>query len=78
MVTPRGVAHTRTMAAAEPRSGPEPDRTAPGRARSARFGTLPERVRPDQFVETKPVSEAPDPQGGRDSESLWLIHYGAG
>lgn len=43
--------------------------------RAARFGRLPERVRPEQMVEESP-SEAPnDPQFGRDPDTDWLIRY---
>lgn len=50
----------------------------PEERRSARFGALPPPPRPDELVETKPVSDPLDPSGGRDTENSWLIRYGAG
>ncbi|POX50152.1 hypothetical protein C3489_23190 [Streptomyces sp. Ru71] len=43
-------------------------------SRRARFGTLPERVRPEQTVETKPAT-APDPARDRYDVHEWLIRY---
>jgi hypothetical protein len=39
------------------------------------FTTLPGRVPPEALVTTQPASEAPDPQGGRDSETEFLLRH---
>ncbi|MFI6345499.1 hypothetical protein [Streptomyces sp. NPDC050560] len=43
-------------------------------ARRARFGTLPERVRPQDTVETRPAI-APDPSRDTYSSDEWLVRY---
>jgi hypothetical protein len=37
------------------------------------FTRLPERVAPDQLVTTQEVEAAPDPRGGRDTETEFLL-----
>jgi hypothetical protein len=40
-----------------------------------RFKHLPERVKPEDMVTTQPVSDAPDPEGGRDTDRDFMIRY---
>ena len=35
--------------------------------------SLPERVRPEQMVTTQEVEPAPDPRGGRDTETEFML-----
>ncbi|MES4890730.1 hypothetical protein [Streptomyces sp. NPDC096012] len=51
---------------------PAPD-TAEG-ARRARFGTLPERVRPEDVVETRPALPR-DPARDAYNPDEWLVRY---
>ena len=37
------------------------------------FSELPERVRPEDMVTTQEVEPAPDPQGGRDTETEFVL-----
>ncbi|HET6694014.1 MAG TPA: hypothetical protein VFG97_06895 [Pedococcus sp.] len=37
------------------------------------YSHLPERVRPDQMVTTQDVEPAPDPRGGRDTETEFML-----
>jgi hypothetical protein len=37
------------------------------------FTRLPERVTPDQMVTTQEVEAAPDPRGGRDTETEFVL-----
>ncbi len=50
-------------------------RVAEGRER---FTQLPKPPEPDELVEMSDTSPAPDPNGGRDPDTEWLIRYGAG
>ncbi|KOV61874.1 hypothetical protein [Streptomyces sp. MMG1121] len=43
-------------------------------ARRDRFGTLPERIRPQDMVETEPAT-LPDPARDRYSADEWLVRY---
>nr|WP_233273835.1 hypothetical protein [Streptomyces broussonetiae] len=43
-------------------------------ARRARFGTLPERIRPQDTVETRPAT-VPDPARDTYNPDEWLIRY---
>ncbi|MFS4096648.1 hypothetical protein [Streptomyces sp. AF1A] len=42
--------------------------------RRARFGTLPERIRPEDTVETNPAT-VPDPARDTYNPDEWLIRY---
>lgn len=42
------------------------------------FSHLPPRVPAEQLSTTQPVSEARDPRGGRDTETEFMLRYGAG
>lgn len=37
------------------------------------FSRLPERVRPEDTVTTQDVDPAPDPRGGRDTETEFML-----
>lgn len=37
------------------------------------YSSLPERVRPEQMVTTQEVEPAPDPRGGRDTETEFML-----
>jgi hypothetical protein len=37
------------------------------------FSHLPERVRPEDLVTTQDVDPAPDPRGGRDTETEFML-----
>ncbi|TWV31503.1 hypothetical protein FRZ03_35115 [Streptomyces misionensis] len=57
----------------------EPRKTAPDTADAAalrrdRFGTLPERIRPEDTVETRPAT-LPDPARDRYHADEWLVRY---
>jgi hypothetical protein len=39
------------------------------------FSTLPERVRPEDLRTTTDVDPGPDPQGGRDTETEFMLRY---
>ncbi|MFE0632881.1 hypothetical protein ACFW3D_38815 [Streptomyces sp. NPDC058864] len=43
-------------------------------ARQARFGRLPERIRPDQMVQESPAT-APDPARNVYTADEWLVRY---
>ncbi|MGQ4415889.1 hypothetical protein ACN6LA_001115 [Streptomyces sp. SAS_269] len=51
---------------------PAPDTAAT--ARRARFGTLPERVRPEDTVETRPAAPR-DPARDAYDPDEWLVRY---
>ncbi|WP_431954959.1 hypothetical protein [Actinacidiphila sp. bgisy167] len=55
-----------------PSSHKTPDAAAT--ARKARFGKLPERVRPDQMIQERPAA-APDPARNAYSADEWLVRY---
>ncbi|MEU9478075.1 hypothetical protein [Streptomyces sp. NPDC048191] len=57
----------------EPRKAPV-DTTDAARLRRDRFGSLPERIRPEDTVETKPAS-VPDPARDTYNPDEWLIRY---
>ena len=40
--------------------------------------SLPEPVRLEDTITSQDVVEAPDPAAGRDTETEWLLKYGAG
>ena len=42
--------------------------------RHARFGRLPERIRPEDMVAAQPAS-VPDPATGAYNEDEWLVRY---
>ncbi|MEU8827498.1 hypothetical protein [Streptomyces sp. NPDC048636] len=42
--------------------------------RRARFGALPERVRPEEMVEERPAV-APDPARNAYNDDEWLVRY---
>ena len=42
-----------------------------------RFRILPERVKPQDWVTEVPAEDAPDPEGGRDTDRDFTIRYGA-
>ncbi|WP_018549491.1 hypothetical protein [Streptomyces sp. LaPpAH-108] len=44
------------------------------RERHDRFGALPERIRPEDMVETRPAT-APDPARDRYHADEWLVRY---
>jgi hypothetical protein len=48
---------------------------AAGEARRARFGTLPERVRPQDTVEEQAVT-VPDPAKDTYHADDWVVRYG--
>ena len=41
-----------------------------------RFRVLPERVKPEDWVIDVPAEDAPDPEGGRDTDRDFVIRYG--
>jgi hypothetical protein len=41
-----------------------------------RWQDLPERVDPADTVESVPVTDAPDPDGGHDPNHEWMIRHG--
>lgn len=45
--------------------------------RAARYGSLPPRVSPDQYVEEMPADPPNDPGFGGDPETEWMIRYSA-
>ena len=45
----------------------------PSRRQLPDFTKLPDRVPPEAMVTTQPVEDAPDPQGGRDSETEFML-----
>lgn len=45
------------------------------RVRTAKYGRLPERVRPEEMVEEQPASAPPDPDGGRNPETDFMLRY---
>lgn len=57
----------------------EPIRTqdADAAERRARFGTLPERIRPEDTVQEVPAA-APDPARDTYNADEWLVRYAAG
>ena len=50
------------------------DATDPALVRRHRFGALPERIRPEDTVETKPAT-LPDPARDTYNPDEWLIRY---
>ncbi|MGW4886674.1 hypothetical protein [Streptomyces murinus] len=48
--------------------------TAEAAQRRERFGTLPERIRPEGMVETSPAT-LPDPARDRYHADEWLVRY---
>ncbi|MEU0335445.1 hypothetical protein [Streptomyces sp. NPDC006193] len=58
---------------AHSRTAPE-DTAEADASRRDRFGTLPERIRPQDTVETKPAT-APDPARDTYNPDEWLIRY---
>ncbi|MER6074462.1 hypothetical protein ABT187_37710 [Streptomyces sp. NPDC001817] len=59
--------HTETRKAAR-------DTTDPALLCHDRFGTLPERIRPEDMVETRPAT-LPDPARDTYNPDEWLIRY---
>ncbi|MFF9087715.1 hypothetical protein ACF1BE_15070 [Streptomyces sp. NPDC014991] len=57
------------------RTEPQDAATAdPAALRRDRFGALPERIRPEETVETKPAT-TPDPARDTYNPDEWLIRY---
>jgi hypothetical protein len=44
---------------------------------SAKYRKLPEPIRLDQVTTTKPASDAPAPDMGRDPDHEWMLRFGA-
>jgi hypothetical protein len=57
----------------EPRERPR-DTTDAAALRHDRFGTLPERIRPEDTIETRPAT-TPDPARDTYNPDEWLIRY---
>ncbi|WP_169797093.1 hypothetical protein [Peterkaempfera griseoplana] len=55
------------------RSAPNPPETAEA-VRRARFGALPERIRPEEMVEER-AATLPDPARDAYSSDEWLVRY---
>jgi hypothetical protein len=47
-------------------------------AGAERFQHLPERIRPEDMVTTQVTEPPPDPDGGRNPETDFMLRYGAG
>jgi len=45
---------------------------------SRRFESLPEPIDPDSLITSKESSDAPDPEGGRNTDHDFLLRYGFG
>ncbi|MEU1404105.1 hypothetical protein ABZ471_17325 [Streptomyces sp. NPDC005728] len=60
----------RTELRETPQQAAEPAATE----RHSRFGRLPERIRPQDMVETRPAT-LPDPARDRYSADEWLVRY---
>jgi hypothetical protein len=60
------------MPADDPADGIEDAATV----RAARWGTLPDRIRPEQLVEEVRTEPARDPDGGQDPNRDWMLRYG--
>jgi hypothetical protein len=43
--------------------------------RSARWGALPPRVKPEDMVEEIPASSPADPEAGRNPDRDWMLRY---
>jgi hypothetical protein len=41
-----------------------------------KYRTLPERVEPEDYVESQPASPAKDPEMGRDTKRDFMLRYG--
>ncbi|MFC9930346.1 hypothetical protein [Streptomyces sp. NPDC127190] len=54
--------------------GAAQDSTDAAEHRRSRFGTLPERIRPEDTVETRPAT-LPDPARNTYHPDEWLIRY---
>lgn len=50
-------------------------RRSPESLRAERFGHLPRRIELAETVETRPASDASDPDFGRNPDRDWLIRY---
>ena len=48
---------------------------APRRRELPDFTKLPDRVPPEALVTTQPVEAPPDPEGGRDTETDFMLRY---
>lgn len=55
------------MSDVTPRAASEPT--------AARFAELPERIDPSDYVETIDATPAPDPEGGRDPNTEWMLKH---
>ncbi len=51
---------------------PQPARAHPD------FSTLPERIAPEDMTTTQDVDPGPDPRGGRDTETEFMLRNAAG
>lgn len=65
-----GAAHTPGMGEDEER-----DTSAEQAPDPQRFKRLPERVKPEDTVESKDTNVARDPEGGRDTDRDFMIRY---
>ena len=54
---------------------PRTKAAAPARREMPDFTRLPDRVPPEAMVTTKPAEAPPDPQGGRDTETDFMLRY---
>jgi hypothetical protein len=43
---------------------------------SEKYRTLPERIKPVDYVESQPASPAKDPEMGRDTKRDFMLRYG--
>jgi hypothetical protein len=51
------------------------DPKPPGEREPRDYTHLPDRVRPQDMTTTQEVAPAPDPQGGRDTETDFMLRY---
>jgi len=51
---------------------------AAGASGAKRFKRLPERIEPEDMVESQPTAPPRDPEGGRDTDRDFMIRYGGG
>lgn len=54
------------------------ERTAPPPRDASHHRQLPEPIRLEDTITSQDVVDAPDPTMGRDTETEWLLKYGAG
>jgi hypothetical protein len=56
--------------------GARPAHGSQDRGVPERFRALPKRVEPEDWVIEVPAEDAPDPEGGRDTDRDFVIRYG--